>query len=471
MVEFMPEKSISPPPRKPSLELLTANHRDAFYTELVSREDSAYIAVAPIKRGTPYSTLKGAKQSVIDEHASRGGLYFLKEIKPGNSAQYGNTDIWVIWIWATVFLAESPANAEITYDSGAVAFPSYSRAYTIRRDTYEAAPTITPLSALTALIGVRITAGGTGYTAATATFGVAGSGALVEFVISGGAIIGAIVVTEGTGFTASSTITISGDGTGATAVCAVQPASCLLVAQKKQEFPSDSPLCHEFVQVLRRYMTLPGPEIARPGYNKEYGAATTDYRQHVALPGTAAVPGSVKNSQVVIDSYVEPDQESGSVFGTLFTECMAIPPTRIEVIESNYPLPAQFTFLSGWNFPPVPPLRVQGPFLGVNFDMTPHQRPYLSYVIINYYNGFPGAYGTAFSVTSPGAGSRFFPIDNNTIHDSVNLTETNGMSSQTVESFDASTPASYTPGDALLIAQPVRKVEGPIWEERLTYVQ
>lgn len=68
---------------------------------------------------------------------------------------------------------------------------------------------------------VRITAGGSGYTAATLTFGTPGSGAAAQAVIVGGAVIGAILLSGGSGYGlpgAAVSVAIAGDGTGAAAV-------------------------------------------------------------------------------------------------------------------------------------------------------------------------------------------------------------------------------------------------------------
>src|SRR4051812_35099765 len=127
-----PQADILPPPRKAVPLLLTANRADGYYTELVNRQDPAYNNIAPIARGTLYSSRQGAKQSIVDQFPS--GLYFCKEIRPGGGTQIGVSDEWVIWIWSSEFYAESECNADISYMEQAVAFPSFSRDYTIRRD-------------------------------------------------------------------------------------------------------------------------------------------------------------------------------------------------------------------------------------------------------------------------------------------------------------------------------------------------
>ena len=66
------------------------------------------------------------------------------------------------------------------------------------------------------IISVNVTAGGTGYTTATATAS-GGTGAVLTPVISGGVITGVTVVNGGSGYTNGGAVTITGDGTGAAA--------------------------------------------------------------------------------------------------------------------------------------------------------------------------------------------------------------------------------------------------------------
>ena len=68
---------------------------------------------------------------------------------------------------------------------------------------------------------VRVTAGGQGYTAAAVTVGGSGAGAAAQAVVSNGAVIGVALTAAGSGYGAMGTqvpVTISGNGTGATAV-------------------------------------------------------------------------------------------------------------------------------------------------------------------------------------------------------------------------------------------------------------
>lgn len=245
----MPEERPQiPPPRFAVREFQTPNFADGFYSEVFKRTDPAYLSFVVVpKRGTLYSTIPGANNQVI---ALFPNLYFLKETRFQSSHE------WVIWIWATDPLAEDSYNARITYTNECVANPIYERLRTVRRDVYENNPTIATLTDLTSLVGVTVGAGGTGYTKAT---GTTGTGATITFICANGQIIAGIVTASGTAVTSGGTIAITGDGTGATATAITQPTSTVLIAQKKQEFPEDSPFRWEYVQVLLTYETFPGP--------------------------------------------------------------------------------------------------------------------------------------------------------------------------------------------------------------------
>jgi len=78
---------------------------------LIGRQSTVYNQNYPIQRGTPYTKLKGLDQALIDLVSEFQGnpLYFLKEIRPGNtaSADFGTSDLMVLWIFATQQLGQS----------------------------------------------------------------------------------------------------------------------------------------------------------------------------------------------------------------------------------------------------------------------------------------------------------------------------------------------------------------------------
>ncbi len=247
----MPEQPpIVPPFRKPVSEFKTPDQTIIFVTELVNRDDPAYVQNAPVKRGTLYKDIVGGDERISTTHPL---LYFCREVKFQQSDQY------VIWEWSSDEQAHSSYNADITYELEDAGFPVFTRVYTIRRDEYEQNPTIAIGSTLQSLIGVNIIDGGQDYTYATGA--IEGKEAVVEFVVSDGVIISGVVSNEGVGILSTDVITITGDGGGASITPMVQPTSAVLTSQKKEELPDDNPWANEFVKVTRVYQTLPGPTI------------------------------------------------------------------------------------------------------------------------------------------------------------------------------------------------------------------
>lgn len=249
---------ITPPYRKPIQELRSPDFKDGFFTELVNRQDSAYQKVWPIPRGTPYAGILGSDQRVIDYYANNP-LFFLKQTRPGNSSSsdFGSADNQVIWVWATDQLAQDTFNSEITYEEEGVTYPVFVREYDVRRKQWEANPTLAVATSLTCLLSVNLTGAGTGYTQATGTIG----NATAQAVCFNGQIIDWIVTIEGSGIASGAALVIVGDGTGATATARIQPASAVLVHQEKQELPDDNLWGHDYVRIVRQYMTLPGPTL------------------------------------------------------------------------------------------------------------------------------------------------------------------------------------------------------------------
>lgn len=246
-------------------QLTSASHRVGFYSELVSRESSRFQALSPIKRGTPYATGLGAEQRIIDLFGQ--GLVFVKEETPlgGVDVRGMVNDEWIIWQWSSDQNADDATNAEATFPYDSLTFPAYGRVTTVRREVYESSPTVAYGSALTGLIAIKVTAGGTGYVDGDAVTISGSHGCAAEIVVdANGTIVAVIITNEGNGLDSASLPTIgvtSTTGSGATLVAIVQPKTAILTSQKKSELPDSDPLSHEFVQLTRIYETLPGAVI------------------------------------------------------------------------------------------------------------------------------------------------------------------------------------------------------------------
>lgn len=251
----MPEERPQiPPPRFAVREFHSPNFADGFYTEVIKRTDPGYLAIGAPRRGALYSTIMGANPQVIAQFPN---LYFLDEQRLGTDHES------VVWIWATDPAAQDSYNAEVVYAEDQLAYPTYKRVYTVRRDVRDAGGFGGAIfDTLTSLIAIRVDAVGAGYSKQTAITFSSGSAKAVP-VIAAGAII-AIIVTKGGGtYTVPPTVIITdvGGGQSASATAMIQPQSALFVRQIEQEFPDESPWRWEFVRISNEYRTLPGPVV------------------------------------------------------------------------------------------------------------------------------------------------------------------------------------------------------------------
>jgi hypothetical protein len=269
----MPEKPFTPPFRKPVSEFPTPDPSVAFYTELVNRDDPAYMANAPVKRGQLYANMVGAKREVIDTYPT---LFFLRERK------FQLSDQQVLWDWATDEQAHDTYNAEVTYVANAVAYPAFTRVYTIRRELYETDPTLVIGSPLPGIISVEITSPGKNHTTARGV--IDDTTVEIEFTVdaTGGLMNGIITNTGNELIQNGTSITIIGDGQDSSAIAHSQPIGCVLTAQKKEELPDADPQQHELVKVTCVYETLPGPWIYTTKIDKDGMFVTTKTRRQVA---------------------------------------------------------------------------------------------------------------------------------------------------------------------------------------------
>ena len=118
-----------------------------------------------------------------------------------------------------------------------------------------------------------VTAGGSGYTAATVAFsGGGGSGAAATAVVSGGAVISITITTAGSGYTSAPTMTISGDGTGATAIANLEEIEVALPITGKLTYLAGFNEANSYD--LSNYALLPSSTTLRfnPNGNLKYGA-------------------------------------------------------------------------------------------------------------------------------------------------------------------------------------------------------
>lgn len=196
----------------------------------------------PLHPGTPRHEFSNLKLVFEKEMQGTGAIQFVRRT------------------WATKRLGQEAYNLARKYAGASATHPLYIRQYRILRSEY--AP-LTAGTALTAIVGLAITNGGTGYTNSTydLTFtGGSGSGAAGKVQTRGGVIVGILLTNGGTGYTSAPTVGLSaGPGSGAAITASIQSQSALLIDQEDK--PADGDEASIFVDVTRVWMTLPGPVL------------------------------------------------------------------------------------------------------------------------------------------------------------------------------------------------------------------
>ena len=178
-----------------------------------------------------------------------------------------NNEVMHRRIYATVRSAQDAYNAATQYVSDDASSPIYIRQYIESRDTYTRG---TSLTALTGIIRLVVTDGGTGYTSASVVSfsGGGGTGAAATAEITGGVLVALLITNTGSGYTSAPTVAIS-VGSGATATAYIQPATALLI--KEESTPAPGELASRFLAVTRIYQTLPGPILYEDVYDVRRG--------------------------------------------------------------------------------------------------------------------------------------------------------------------------------------------------------
>lgn len=186
---------------------------------------------------------------------------------------------------------EDTYNASISYSAEASDFPIFTRDYIVRRANYVRK---NKGIALQGLINATVTAAGSGYSFAFVSFsGGTGSGGAAIAIVSAGKVVQLVIMAEGN-YTVAPTISITGDGSGATGTIAIQPITALLVKEDYIRQP-DSNLDGLYVLVRRIYETLPGP-ILSGNHVDELTKIIYDYTKQQVLSGT--VSGSITGAGV-----------------------------------------------------------------------------------------------------------------------------------------------------------------------------
>lgn len=217
---------------------------------------------------------------------------------------------------------------------------------------------------------------------------------------------------------------------------------------------------------------LPGKDNRTEGIDEETGVTTFEWRQKIkkslVLPNT--VPWeTIKDTLIVYFSEYQPIND---VYGTLITKAIDMPGSRTEKKSIGFQFPGEVEFLSSWNDPPLISGQPRGPYLGSTHEvLLPRSASKPATVTYSYSIGPSGTVPNTFTVYAPGAGSRYFPITANTLHDAYTLIYTLGA--LVIEDVDASDPTrgSYTPGDTLIIQASEEPWKGPFFRQAVVTIE
>lgn len=248
----------------PGTQYPTPNPYDVVITEDVTNRTAAY---EPVLYGTPHPSVAAAI------------LCYQGQIKGNNS------DKAALRIYANPRLAQEPYNL-VNGDDEAndPAFPVYVRSYLLPRGFTKA----TMGSALTALIGLSLGAGGSGYGDALFTPGFGklplsfsggtGSGAAGFAEIAAGVVVAVVLTNTGTGYTSAPSVSIGGGGSGSGAGITglLQPTTAKLTNEEEQA--AEEPFGGYFVRVTRSWETIPGPTLVSTKYDPESDVLITTAR-------------------------------------------------------------------------------------------------------------------------------------------------------------------------------------------------
>lgn len=229
----------------PGTQYPTPNPYDVVITEEVTNRAQVF---EPVLFGTPHPTLTTAL------------LCFQGQVKSNNH------DKAPIRVYANPRLAQEPYNL-VNKDDEAndSSYPKFVRSYLLPRG-YTGATKGQPLSAL---IGLTLVSGGTGYGTllstpgygklALAFSGGAGTGAAGFAEVAAGIIVAVVLTNTGSGYTSAPTVSVTDPGSGesgASITALVQLQSALLVDEIEE--PAEDPFAGYFVRVTRIWERYPG---------------------------------------------------------------------------------------------------------------------------------------------------------------------------------------------------------------------
>lgn len=256
----------------PQVSYPTPNVEDVIVVEDVPLNDAGY---QPVLIGTPRAKDSAAK--LVWQAPIQGD---------------GNEKV-VRRIYATTRSAQDAYNAVLRYVAESASHPIYIRTSIEPKENWTPS---TRGSTLKTIVGLRVTAGGSGYSSPPAVVftGGAGSGAAAVAEVQNGAVVALLITDGGTGYTSAPTISFTGGGggTGATAAASIQPTTAVLIKEDPQ--PAEGELGSLFFTVTRVYQTLPGPWLYSYAVEPETRLSIEQKRRVVAA--TAVAPSQTLGS-------------------------------------------------------------------------------------------------------------------------------------------------------------------------------
>lgn len=257
-------------------------------------------------------------------------------------------------IYATTRSAQDAYNVLRKFVDESPTHPIYIRTYVELRSAF------TPASkTLTSIVSLRLTAGGANYASAptvTISGGGPGTGATAEAVVQNGAVVAMLLTAGGSGYTTATalvaTIAGGGGGTGATAVATIQPATAILTHEEST--PVQGELGSLFDTVTRVYETRPGPTLYTERSGKQGTIITTATTKVEAGTGASQARGFTLSTEVQDVSArdavsVEVTQGTGGTASSGFPleTTSRVNGDGIEVFTDH------FEALIGYNLPPI----------------------------------------------------------------------------------------------------------------------
>lgn len=272
---------------------------------MLERTDLTDPVRAPFGKPTTRLTTPNIFDLVVVEEVPISPETYRALPKKSPHQDYANNGLVLVWegpvkaannqiVARRVYASESEApenwyNYAIKYSADAVGAPIYVRSYIVLREEYQET---TRGSALGALMLLRMTNRGSGYTSAptVALTGGGGSGATAKAIMVDDKVIGLQILTEGTGYTSNPTVGFSGGGgSGAAATAIIQPVGAVLIKEETAKLDSEDPqLASLFIRVHRIYETLPGPWVPFTRYDDNLGPIQGRRRSVLATAGQKA---------------------------------------------------------------------------------------------------------------------------------------------------------------------------------------